>query len=216
MKHVKLTLPLVIAFVTGIVGIFIHYIPGRGAARFKDDVSNWFAVIGVIAGVLGIYSMFHLHWTKIRRKVEGWGYSVFFFMGFGLTVAVGVYNGGAWFWNARQPQTFYNWLYDNVYTPAGATLFAMLGFYIASAAFRTFRARSLEATLLLGAAVIVMLGRSALGDMIHASIPGATEWLMAIPNTAAKRGVMFGVSLGAMATSLKIIFGIERTYLGGD
>lgn len=215
MKHIRVTLPLLIAFVAGILGIGIQYVPGTDAAQLKDDISNWMIVVGTVASLLGIYSMFHLHWMKIKRRVEGWGYSLFFFLGFGVTVGAAVYNGGLWFWNPQQQGTFYNWLYNNIYEPAGATMFSMLGFYIASAAYRTFRARSYEATLLLGAAIIVMLGRAALGEMISKSIPTVTEWLMQIPNTAAKRGVLLGASLGVMATSLKIIFGIERTYLGG-
>ncbi|MEK7468959.1 MAG: hypothetical protein AAB074_16410 [Planctomycetota bacterium] len=124
--------------------------------------------------------------------------------------------------------TSFEWVFRNVLFPLQSTMFALLGFYIASAAFRSFRAKSFEAGLLLVTALIVLIGNVpftnhlwAEGLGIHHAhgirmeMPDIVAWLMGTPNTAARRGVGFGVALGIIATSLKIIFGIERGYLGG-
>ena len=47
-------------------------------------------------------------------------------------------------------------------------------------------------------------------------IPNIANWLMAWPNTAGQRAIMIGVALGIIATSIRIIIGLERTYLGRE
>jgi hypothetical protein len=43
--------------------------------------------------------------------------------------------------------------------------------------------------------------------------PLVQEWMMSVPQAAARRGILVGVTLGAIAMSVRIILGIERTYV---
>jgi uncharacterized membrane protein YhaH (DUF805 family) len=215
MRFVKLTLPLILVFLFGLFGLGIQYVPSPAAAKTVEVFALWSRLIGGVAGLLGLYALLGLHANRMRRREEGWGYSTFFFLGFFLIAGPTVYNGGQGFWNSAISGGAYDMFYEYLYVPTGATIFSLLGFFMASAAVRSFRARSFETTILLLAAVIVMLGRAPLGEQVTGYVPRLTEWIMAIPNTAAKRGVLLGASLGAIATSFRIIFGIERSYLGG-
>jgi hypothetical protein len=100
-----------------------------------------------------------------------------------------------------------------------ATMFATLAFYIASAAFRAFRARTAEATLLLLTATLVMFWRVPIGEAFLNLFPGdlpyfINKFVMNGANLAVQRGIIIGAALGAAALSLRIILGIERTYMG--
>lgn len=103
--------------------------------------------------------------------------------------------------------------FDYILIPILATMFSLLAFFIASAAYRAFRARNVLATLLLMAALIVML-------RFNFYLPGAeyiarmSTWLINIPSMAGNRAIIIGIGLGVVATALKVILGIERGYMG--
>jgi hypothetical protein len=122
------------------------------------------------------------------------------------------------YWGARSPEEgrVFNWLYDHIFFPCNATMFALLAFFIASAAFRAFRMRNVESGLLLGAAILVMLGLVPIGRAISPIFPEIQEWIVDIPNNAGRRAIMMGAALGAIVTGLRVILGLERSHLGGE
>jgi hypothetical protein len=132
-------------------------------------------------------------------------------LGLLTTMAVGFSEGNRY----SEVTSRFQWIYRTFYSPMTSTMFALLAFFIASAAFRAFRIRSPEALLLAIAAFILMLGRVPLGNSIHPYIPAAADWLMEIPQNAAKRGILIGAALGVMATGIRVILGLEKTYGGG-
>jgi hypothetical protein len=59
-----------------------------------------------------------------------------------------------------------------------------------------------------------MLGRVPIGNLISDNIPDLANWILNFPSMAARRGILIGIGLGTVATALRVISGIERTYLG--
>ena len=215
MSFLKRTLPMILAFAMGLIGIAIYYVPHSAAQGMEELLSRWLRITFAFAFFLGLVSLLNLHGRRIRARQAGWGYSLIVFLSFGLMCFFVLYNDGSGPFSPQARSGGYQWMFLHVQVPCGATMFSILAFFISSAAYRTFRARTPEAAILLVSAVVVMLGRVPIGAYLHDILPEAAEWLMTVPNMAAKRGILLGVSLGAIATALRIIFGIERSYLGG-
>jgi hypothetical protein len=111
---------------------------------------------------------------------------------------------------------FRTWIYDHVFAPCNATMFALLAFFVASAAFRAFRARNVESALLLGSAIIILLARAPIGRAISNSLPDVAQWILDIPSNGSRRAIIMGAAVGAIATGLRVILGLERSHLGGE
>jgi hypothetical protein len=218
----KRSIPLAIALVMGLLMVGTYYFPWMDG--FYRLVLLWSPVIAGFAFFLGILSFLMHHMYKVKRKVPGWGYNLTAITAFGVMLVVGLLPElfpGIFGFMGRLEQSanesVFNWLFANMLVPMEATMFALLAFYIASASFRAFRARNLEATLLLVAAMLIMIGRVPLGEYIYAPFTDIQQWIMEFPNTAAKRAIMIGVGLGMAATALKLMLGIERAWIGrGD
>ena len=167
-----------------------------------------------------------------------------------------------WGKHVEEDGTFIKWLFDSAYSPIDMTMFALLAFFVASASYRAFRIRNFEASLLLIAGVLVMLGAIPVGMLIpswffaymflfiifaflaplfknkqiftYALLGGSIlllsviflidisflnaksimTWIIKVPTVAGKKAIMIGVALGIVGTSLRIIFGRDKSFLG--
>ncbi len=223
----KRRIPLLIVLVLGIIMIIQFFIPHAISKDLFMNFLDWEMVIGIFAFVLGLGSIVLHHVEKIRRKQEHWPYSWVTLISIVVVAIIGLFGGmegkgplpvepkAMLFGKTVVIKYSIQTIFDNVMTPLGATMFALLAFFMASAAYRAFRARTVEATVLLISAAIVMIGVVPLGHLISPKLPYLAQWILDVPTTATQRGILFGVGLGMAATSLKIMLGIERSWLGG-
>ncbi len=129
-----------------------------------------------------------------------------------------------WSGDYAEGGTPFDWMYTWVLQPLMTTTFALLAFYVASAAFRAFRAKNLEATLLLGTALIILFRATMFAGSVQVPLPDGSllgmdriyAFVMSVFNTAGNRAIMIGIALGIASTSLKVLLGIDRSYLGSD
>lgn len=196
-----------ITFVAGMIMILQFFVPATQS--MGESLQEWYMIVASFAIFLGAMNLMNIHIHKIRFRAKNWKYSPVTIFGFFAMVITGIFMG------IEQGRPF-DFMFQSMMVPMGATMFSLLAFFVASAAFRAFRASNWRATLLLASAFIVMLGRVPIGAMIWNKIPLVSEWIMQVPNLAGQRAVMIGAAMGMVATSLRMIFGIERSYLGGS
>jgi hypothetical membrane protein len=206
----KRRVPLMMVFVVSLFMVVQNFVPLDEWNWVYRYLLDWTMIIGILSLLLGMWSLWKVHTQKIKRKSENYGYSFITLSGLILMLIFGFFPGSGGIENYWYRSFFYY-----IMVPIQATMFSLLAFFIASAAFRAFRARSVMATLLLLAALVIMVRFVPMGPL-SPIVSDAAGWILQVPNLAAKRAIIIGVGLGAVATALKVMLGIERSYLGRD
>ncbi len=212
-------IPLALLIILGLIGLTDRFMPHPGPEALNQYLRDTLLrIISAFALILGLGNLIVRHFNRIKRKEEHWPHSYVLLGSFVLASIIGLFGGVSgelWFPTSIGGFQFdITTIYNKILIPLGASMFSLLAFYMASAAYRSFRARNWLAALLLISAFIVMLGQVPLGAYISPVIPEISQWIMEVPNTAAKRGIELGIILGMLATLLKILTGIERSWLG--
>jgi hypothetical protein len=232
---IKVAIPVFITALVGAILVAAIFIPAEPFATLDENFSTYFNIVAAFAFILGGGNLLRTNLVKMSRPSTGrhGGGERFFagvtVAGFLFTLVVGALKlkldlsidaSGAF----DADGTWFRFIRRSTFDPLQSTMFSLLAFFVASASYRAFRARTKEATLLLLAAFIILLGRTPLGHVATAWIPESVAWLrvenlsnwvMSIPNLAGQRAILIGIALGIISTSLKLILGLERSHLGG-
>lgn len=180
-----------------------------------SDVSN---VLQAFAIGLGIYSLITVHLRNVLMRRSGWGNSATLIAAIVLMATAHI---GREYVKEGSLKALDSLLYDGLMKSLDATMFSIIAFYIVSAAYRAFRIRSVEATILLVAAALVMLGNVPIGQALTNFLPKDTVignlrieniggWILKRASSPATLAIDFGLGVGALATALRLWLSLER------
>lgn len=253
--------PLVVTFTfVGGLYFMLHYLWPTAQNYAKDElprnhvegvafwlqytlptVTNFANVVGALLLGLGISSLLRIHVGQLVKKHRDWFFSLTLIL---CMVLMAVF--GLWDWQSKHgpgaekavldhPQIFPNFvrdfLFDGLFINLDAVMYSMIAFFIFSAAYRSFRLRSIESTILLGTAVLVMLSLmggvvlgwdriiDALGGSGHGAVAGVMEnlrlstikdWVQNNLQSPSIRAIEFGLAVGILAMQLRLWLSIEK------
>ena len=204
----KRAIPMAVASGVGILVLLSYFVEGSfGLKDASDLILHWVTILGAFALILGIINILRVHVKRIVSARPGWIYSFVLLTVMLFVIVMGVLPGGGGLMNP-----FVDWTFTYVFLPLNATIFSLLAFFVASAAYRTFRLRSPEATVMVIAGLIVLVGQVPLGGLL----PGLSQvsgWLLDTPVMAAVRGILLGVALGTITAGLRVLGNADRQYL---
>lgn len=218
--------PLIAAvtFVSGAIYALEWFWPvgADGKSNFLTPHIKTFAdIVTVLQGFalgIGVWSIVTVHLKNVAARKTNWSYSVVL-LGAMLAIAI------PYFLKDVHPNAYnksvYTVAFDGAYNSLNATMYSVVAFYIVSAAYRAFRIRSLEASILLGSAALIMLGQVALGQAMTSWIPNSgfaanfrvenlANWILEKVNSPAIQAVEFGVGVGSLAMALRLWLSLER------
>jgi hypothetical protein len=202
----KRELPIGIAGLMAVIMLVEYFFKMPWLQNFAKDLRDWSTIVSAFALAFAAVNLTLLHTRNIAIKRSGWQYSIVMIACMFSFVVFGVFFG--------RTSAGFKFLWDAGLVPLGSAFYAMLVFQIATASYRSFRARNVDAALLLIAGVLVMLGKAPVGAAMWGGFVPITDWIMNVPNLAANRGIMIGAALGTVATGLRIMLGLDRAYLG--
>lgn len=223
LADLKKSVPMTIAFIIGMFGAFAYFYYHPTTDAWLDNLIKFRTIIGTATLAVSLINISLIHGNMYRKKRRGWIFSliilvVMYFtvvMGFGAKEKTPVWGGYGLL--SYGTQGIMSFLIEAVFTPVNATVFSLLAFFIASAAYRSFRFRNIDAAILLIAGITVMLGQAPIGSFIFGpKILDLKTWILSVPNMAGRRGTTIGIAVGSIAMSVRVLLGYERKpVLGG-
>jgi hypothetical protein len=95
--------------------------------------------------------------------------------------------------------------------PLGLSMFSLLAFYIAYAAYRSFRVKSIESAIMMLAAFVVILGQIPQGVLyLSSDLPDIRLWLMQYLSTPAMRAIYFSSAIAGLSIAVRMWLSIDK------
>jgi len=214
-------IPIALTAFCALLAIFAFYFKIPEAKTASTTVQTWMLVMVNFAVVVGFGMILRMHKRRIDKRKPGdksWLFSAWLIFVLIVFVLLGIYGVESTGTAAPTNLWAFNWIYTNAIVALDSAMYSMLAFFIASASFRAFKARTKEAAVLLVSGAITMLYNAPAGSVIFGPFAqrfnDLGDWILNVPNMAGFRGIMIGAAVGAISLGIRVLTGRERGYLG--
>ncbi len=208
----RVEVPIAITIICTLLQIIPYYVSIPPLEAASDFFRSWMLLVATSATFIGVISLTMFHTKAIQKRSKGWYFSalvLIFMVAIALTglpipeVGLGDTN------------EVFDFLFKYIYTPLGATMYSIIAFFITSAAYRTFRARNIEAAIVLIAGIFMICKNAPITTFLWPPFVTIGNWIFDVPNMATMRAIIIGSALGAIALAVRTLMGMERGYLRG-
>lgn len=186
-----------------LLGYFVPMI-FEGARRI---LVQWAVILAGFALLVGVFNLFSVHWNKVKTDPKSGVYSGALLISLIVTIIlVGINPTG--FWSL--------WLFNYIQIPIETTLMAVLAVVLVFAGARLlYRRLNLFSGIFVLTALIVLLGTVPIYFIGEISLVSTLhEFISQVLALAGARGLLLGVALGAIATGIRVLMGVDRPYGG--
>lgn len=161
------------------------------------------AILAAFALLLGLLNILLVHVRRVTVGEGNRGASFLLVLALAVTVALGI---------SMPDSPSIDWLFDYIYSPLQSTMTALLAFFVVSAAYRAFTIRDAAAAILLISSLFVLFAQLPFSASLSAYIPPLRDWVFKVPVTASMRGLLLGIALGTITTSLRVLLAVDKPY----
>lgn len=206
---VRRTIPLIITFLVGMLMIGQWFLKIAIINEVATSIQQWGVLISAFAMGLGSVNIIIRNYRRIQRR-EGtdWLYAIWLLVTFFIFIIIGVGMGSS--------SSQYQYIYNTILQPLSGTMYPATLFFLVSAIYRTFKIRSGQALLFVATGAVILVANA---PAVAATLPflnTARSWIMDVELTAAYRAILIGIGLGTIMLGFRVLFGLERTYLGRE
>jgi len=200
--------PIALGFVCALIVIMGNFFEFASISNLAGEIKNFASIIAGFALFLGLIGIVRQHSNNVIKKGSQMYYSASLLAMIVIFLIVGLGFG--------QSSSQFLWIYDTIYGPLTATTYALLAFWVCSAAYRAFKIKSLESGILFVCGILVFFGVTPLSAVISPFFPSANTFISNVINVAGQRGLTIGIGIGILSFGLQIILGLERSWMGAD
>jgi len=199
----KRSIPMAIFAVTFLISFFAYYLDVPLLSSLERSMMDWVLVILTFAIGTGLLNLSLLHGRRIIARNQRFPMSIVIFCALVfMFIACMMSSADRGYW------------YGYVYTALATAMLGFTAFYNYTAIYRAFRIRNLDALLFAVAAILLIMMYAPIYELLWSGSVDIANWILAVPNLGASRGVILGIAIGMLALAVRILLGYERPYGG--